>query len=124
MTEHSPAPDQGNRLFDPGLQPERTALAWRRTGLALTAAALVAMRIMPEALGAWAVLPAGLGLTASVWVLISAHRRHVKAHRTLVGSNTESVPLPAGALPFTIAMLVVAGGVAAGATVLATMHVR
>ena len=121
MTEHDPRPERERHLFDPGLQPERTALAWRRTGLALTVAALVAMRILPEVLGAWAVVPAGLGLAAALWVLIAAHRRHVTAHRTLVDADTDRVPLPSGALPFAVAVLVVTGGVAAGAVVVATV---
>ncbi|PZF53302.1 hypothetical protein DEJ23_14870 [Curtobacterium sp. MCSS17_008] len=61
------------QVFDPGLQPERTALAWRRTALALTVAALVAVRILPETLGLWTVLPAGAGLVAAVAVLVAAH---------------------------------------------------
>lgn len=105
------------RLFDAGLQPERTALAWRRTALALVVAALVAVRILPELLGAWGVLLAGLGLVASVAVLVAAHRRHGIVHRTLTGSDSDRGPLPSGWLPLAVAALVIASGVAAAVIV-------
>src|SRR6185503_9375612 len=47
---------------DAGLQAERTALAWRRTCLALLAGSLVATRILPEFFGAWSAL---LGVTGA-----------------------------------------------------------
>ncbi|PZE32863.1 DUF202 domain-containing protein [Curtobacterium sp. MCSS17_006] len=105
------------RLFDAGLQPERTALAWRRTALALVVASLVAVRILPELLGTWAILLAGLGLIASVAVLVAAHRRYRIVHRTLTRSDTDRVPLPSGWLPLAVAAGVVASGVAAAVVV-------
>ncbi|WIB26723.1 DUF202 domain-containing protein [Curtobacterium sp. MCSS17_015] len=112
--------DSGRQVFDPGLQPERTALAWRRTGLAITVAALVAVRILPEVLGPWAIVPAGLGLAAAVAVLIAAHRRHQAVHRTLIDADTDRVSLPSGALPFAVTVLVTGGGIAAAIVVLMT----
>lgn len=97
-------------LFDKGLQPERTALAWRRTALALEVASLGATRVLPGLLGAWAVIPAGLGVALSVWVLVLAHRRHVCAHRILTGSATDPVTLHGGALPAAVAGLTLAIG--------------
>ncbi|GGU62429.1 DUF202 domain-containing protein [Streptomyces bacillaris] len=61
---------------DPGLQPERTRLAWRRTTLSATVVALLAGR---QALHSGAT-PAGLvaaALSAAAWLgfLAVAHRR-------------------------------------------------
>ncbi|MFI1865012.1 MULTISPECIES: DUF202 domain-containing protein [Streptomyces] len=63
-------------MRDPGLQPERTRLAWRRTTLAFTVAAVLAGRqTMGDDTGAAGVVAAAL--TALVWLgfLLVAHHR-------------------------------------------------
>lgn len=112
------------QLFDVGLHPERTALAWRRTALALVTAALVAVRVLPERLGVWAVVPAGIGLIVAVGILVAAHRRHVVVHRTLVAADSDRVPLPSGLLLLTVTVLVIAGGLAAACVVIVPAVVR
>jgi uncharacterized membrane protein YidH (DUF202 family) len=77
-------PAAGLPLYDTGLQPERTALAWRRTALALAGGALVAVRIVPAVVGPWAYLPTGAGLVLAVVILVLAHRRYRCLHRALV----------------------------------------
>ena len=85
-----------HQLFDPGLQPERTELAWRRTTLALIVGALVALRLLPPALGSWSIIVglAGLVLAAIIWVL--AHRR---ARLTSHALRHEHAVLPGGGPP-------------------------
>ena len=106
-----------HQLFDPGLQPERTELAWRRTTLALIVGALVALRLLPPALGSWSIIVglAGLVLAAIIWVL--AHRRarltsHVLRH--------EHAVLPGGGLLLLLATVTTAG--AALGLVYVTLH--
>jgi uncharacterized membrane protein YidH (DUF202 family) len=64
-------------LFDPGLQPERTALAWRRTVLALAVGAIVALRLLNPVLGLWSTVIGltGLVLAATLWVLSTRRAR-------------------------------------------------
>ncbi|MEU9622238.1 MULTISPECIES: DUF202 domain-containing protein [unclassified Streptomyces] len=61
---------------DPGLQPERTRLAWRRTTLSCTVAALLAVK---QALhgGAGPAALVAVSLSALAWLgfLLVAHRR-------------------------------------------------
>jgi putative membrane protein len=97
---------------DPGLQPERTALSWDRTTLSLIAGGLVAGRVLPPALGRWA-LVAGVATSAAGAVLgLIAHRRARGRLRVLLGT---SGVLPDGRLPLALAVLV--AGVAGGALV-------
>ena len=114
-------------LWDPGLQPERTALAWRRTGLALTVGSLIGLRVLPPLLGPAAYVLAGLGVVASIAVLAAAHRRYRRVHRLLLaarddghtradGGSTGSptrVPTTGGALPAATAVLALAAGLGA-----------
>ncbi|HEY3007081.1 MAG TPA: DUF202 domain-containing protein [Micromonosporaceae bacterium] len=57
---------------DAGLQPERTRLAWRRTALAVTVVALLAIRLAVTRVGGptgWAVAAAAmLGWIGALWV--------------------------------------------------------
>jgi putative membrane protein len=73
--------------WDPGLQPERTTLAWRRTGLALTVGSLIGLRVLPPLLGPAAFVLAGLGVVASLAVLAAAHRRYRRVHRLLLAAR-------------------------------------
>ena len=64
---------------DPGLQPERTALAWRRTALSVLIGSAAGARILAPHLGAGAVVLGVLGCGFGAWVHLvagrSTHRR-------------------------------------------------
>jgi uncharacterized membrane protein YidH (DUF202 family) len=95
-----------DRVFDAGLQAERTALAWRRTSLAMAVAAVGAGRLAAPALGAVAIALAGLGLLQALGVSITARRRYRLTHRSLV-SGAQLARVPFGGLP--MAALAVTG---------------
>lgn len=111
--ERLPGKGNGEAAFDDGLQPERTALSWRRTGLALLGASSGAARILPEILPVWTVVPAGLGIAISFGVLVAAHRRYRRVHAALTSSESAEIPLHGGGLPAVVAALVAAGGIGA-----------
>jgi len=89
-------------LFDPGLQPERTRLAWRRALLTLAIGILVALRVLPGTVGGWS-LGIGLLTLAALWWLATVRARHT--HVALVVSPG---PLPGGALLFGLALVAMA----------------
>lgn len=68
--------------FDPGLQPERTELAWRRTALAIAVGSLVSLRIFPLVLPAlvagWGVVPGAIGLVTACVLWFGARRRQLR----------------------------------------------
>ncbi len=91
-----------------GLQPERTALAWRRTILSLFAGSLLAIRLLAPSIGDWSV-PAGIvGLivTSTVWFL--ADRRN----RVAAAAVATSGPAPGGGLLLLLAVFIALGALA------------
>ena len=105
---------KADRPFDEGLQPERTALAWQRTSLALGIGALAGLRVLPHYWGAPGLIPAGVGVAASVLLLAFAHRRYRTVHRRLTSGRYIRAGLPGGALH----LLLAAVGFSAGAVAL------
>jgi|JI7StandDraft_1071085.scaffolds.fasta_scaffold67727_2 uncharacterized membrane protein YidH (DUF202 family) len=82
---------------DPGLQPERTALAWSRTALAMLASALVLLRTglvdEPSSLATCG----GLLLVGAGWmqaVAVVRRRRLCEAGQALAGPMPATVPVP------------------------------
>lgn len=107
-------------LFDPGLQPERTELAWRRTSLALGAGSLVALRLLPVTFGhpAWAFGGiAGLAIAAAFWL---AARRRYRGVNGVLSSEGDRGMLPGAVMIASLAALVVAVGLVSLAVVIVT----
>ena len=71
-------------VYDRGLQPERTLLAWRRTCLSFATVSLVAMRFVVESLGVIGVIAstaaAGLALAACFAASHGYRRAHASLH--------------------------------------------
>jgi uncharacterized membrane protein YidH (DUF202 family) len=93
-------------LFDPGLQPERTELAWRRTCLALGVGSLIAMRVLPVAFGSalW-VLGGVAGLVAAALLWVFARRRY-RAGTDALHADGDRARMPDGRLILALASLV------------------
>ena len=106
-------------LFDPGLQPERTALAWRRTALAVAVGSIVALRVLPAAFehAVW-YLPGALGVLFAAWMWWVSRRRHHAFTDQLVANDVE--PRHSGAAPLlAVTVFVFMVGVVALATAVA-----
>jgi hypothetical protein len=99
-------------IFDPGLQPERTELAWRRTALSLGIGSLIALRLLPVAFGnailAWAGV---MGLCASAFFWLSARRRYETATGGLHRYGDRAA-LPGATPLLALASFVAAAGIA------------
>jgi putative membrane protein len=98
-----------NAPFDVGLQVERTALAWRRTGLALLSGSLVAARILPEILGTWAAV-LGLGGVATAGALLDAIHHRYRRHHDRLTSDGDRAPVAGGRLIAATAAFVLSAG--------------
>ncbi|MFS0893081.1 DUF202 domain-containing protein [Microbacterium sp. 179-I 3D3 NHS] len=83
-------------LFDPGLQPERTELAWRRTALAIALGSLVSLRVFPLLLPApvqlWGLAPGLLGIVFACALWFAARRRHLRVTAVLTGAASGAAP--------------------------------
>lgn len=87
--------------FDPGLQPERTLLAWRRTFLALGVAGAVAVRFA-AAVSLYAAIPLGLVLVA---LALTGYLRIAGRYRRVHEGLREGGALTTGGLTIMIMAL-------------------
>ncbi|GAB3128226.1 DUF202 domain-containing protein [Glaciibacter psychrotolerans] len=69
--------------FDPGLQPERTYLAWQRTVLALAVACAVSVRFTADRFGVPAIVLGIGGIGLALAAYIATYRGYRRTHRAL-----------------------------------------
>lgn len=96
--------------FDPGLQPERTELAWRRTALATGVASLVALRLLPVSFhSAWWALGGVAGVLFSVAIWAHGTRRLRSVNETLAREGNRGMLPGAGPLAALTAVVLAIG---------------
>jgi hypothetical protein len=98
--------------FDPGLQLERSELAWRRTSLTFGLASVVALRLLPAVFDdlRWVgVGVVGVLLSTALW---GVARRRCRRIAGALGTHGRRARLPGGglALAVSLGMTAVGGG--------------
>lgn len=89
--------------FDPGLQPERTALSWSRTALSVVVGGFVGMRVLPGLIGAAGVALGLAVVVAGAWLGLVSHWRTQRGTRVLLSGRGQ---LPDGGLLLGVGVLV------------------
>jgi uncharacterized membrane protein YidH (DUF202 family) len=100
-------PDRGPppRVADPGLQSERTYLAWQRTGLAFAAAGALLVHAATRLHSLLAYLPGVLGLAVAAVILLRALLRYRSIEAAARGKRDASSPRLAAGLAVMAAVL-------------------
>jgi uncharacterized membrane protein YidH (DUF202 family) len=102
-------PESGGRLpylgWDPGVQNERTALAWQRTALAIIAGAAILARLTEHRLGVWALVPLVVAAPLGGWAFLESRRRYLRSAHV-----TEDLRRRGGRGPLTLTLAVVVIG--------------
>ncbi len=107
-------------LFDPGLQPERTGLAWQRTCLALLAGSLAALKVLPPVLGPWSMLLGLAGTMEALTLLVLVRRRYLRHNRILTSTAGLPGPVASGRLITALSLTTLIAGCVSLAAVFTT----
>ncbi len=105
MPDHGPPP----RIADPGLQSERTYLAWQRTGLAFAAAGALLAHAAIHAHNLLAYLPGVFGLAVAAVILLRALLRYRSIEDAARGRRDAASPRLAVSLAAAAALLGITG---------------
>lgn len=97
------------RVFDEGLQLERTALAWQRTLLSLAVASLAVGRGLEPIIGPASGVVAAAGLGSTITLFVVTRRNYAQAHRHLTTITADSLPHGGGLIASAAVISVVAG---------------
>lgn len=106
-----------NPRRDPGLQPERTALAWQRSALSLAGVSAVVARLTYGVVGPLAVVVLATGL-AHTAVLFATSQRHYRVRLGMPATRAALRPWAAGVHSALLSAQVVLLGVCVLAAVL------
>ena len=78
---------ESDQIYDPGLQPERTLLAWRRTALGITVLSAVCVRFTAFSWGLPAVLIGLVGVILGLLAYLVTGHRYRRVHHHLVRTD-------------------------------------
>ena len=109
MTGSGAGPSDPSEVWDPGVQNERTSLAWTRSILSCFGCALLLARLAADT--SW-IVGAVIAL-AALALALAAVRVSARRYRQAASALAAGQPLPDGTLPAVIVALVVLIGVAA-----------
>ncbi len=105
MPDRRPPP----RIADPGLQSERTYLAWQRTGLTFAGVGALLVHSATRLHSVLAYLPGAAGLAVAAVILLRALLRYRSIEAAARGRRDAASPRLAAALAVVAALLGITG---------------